>query len=90
LHVPKLYVNLLSIYQIMHYGTKKRVEFTLNFVTISNMHDNSMIFVGEVIHESRLYTFNKFIAKYDFYLLLMHVEDTNTLWHKKIDHMNLK
>jgi hypothetical protein len=58
-------VNLLSVYQITHSGTGKRVEFTPDSVTISDMHDNSMIVVGEVNHQYRLYTFSKFIAKSD-------------------------
>jgi hypothetical protein len=70
LHVPKLSMNLISIYQITHSGTGKRVEFTPDSITISDMHDNSMIVVGEVNHQSRLYTFSKFIAKSDSALLL--------------------
>jgi hypothetical protein len=50
LHVPKLSMNLLSIYQISHSGTGKMVEFTLDFVTIYGMHNNSKIVVGEVNH----------------------------------------
>jgi hypothetical protein len=79
LHVPKLYMNILSIYQIIHSGTGKRVEFTPNSVTISNIHDNSTIVVGEVNHQSHLYTFIKFIFKYDYNLLLTHVDDTSRL-----------
>jgi hypothetical protein len=50
LHVPKLSMNLLSIYQITQSGTRKRVEFTPDSVTIYDMHDNSKIVVGEVNH----------------------------------------
>jgi hypothetical protein len=90
LHVPKLSMNLLSIYQITHSGTGKRVEFTPDSVTISDIHDNSMIVVGEVNHQSRLYTFSKFIAKSDYALLLTHVDDTSRLWHERFDHLNFK
>jgi hypothetical protein len=90
LHVPKLSVNLLSIYQITHSGIGKRVEFTLDFVTISDIHDNYTIVVGEVNHQSRLYTFSKFIAKSDFALLLTHVHDISRLWYERFDHMNFK
>jgi hypothetical protein len=83
-------MNLLSIYQITHSGTGKRVEFTPDSITISDMHDNSMIVVGEVNHQSHLYTFSKFIAKYDSSLLLMHVDDTSRLWHEIFNHMNFK
>jgi hypothetical protein len=47
-HVPKLSMNLLSIYQITQLG--KSVEFTTDYVTIYDMHDNSKIIVGEVNH----------------------------------------
>jgi hypothetical protein len=51
LHVLKLSINILSMYQITHIGTRKRVEFTLDFVTIFDMEDNSKIVVGEVDHK---------------------------------------
>ena len=51
LHVPKFSVNLLYVYQIAHSGTGKRVEFTHDYVTISDMHDDSTIVVGEVNHQ---------------------------------------
>jgi hypothetical protein len=54
------------------------------------MHDNSMIFVGEVNYQSNLYTFSTFTAKYDFYLLLMHVDDTSRFWHDRPNHLNFK
>ena len=39
-HVPKLFVNIMFVYQIRHSSTGKRVEFTPNSVTIYDMHDN--------------------------------------------------
>jgi hypothetical protein len=90
LHVPKLFMNLLFIYEITHSGIGKRVEFTHDFVTIYDMRDNSTIVVVEVNHQSCLYTFSKFIVKYDFVLLLMHVDDTSRLWHERFGHLNFK
>jgi hypothetical protein len=58
------------------------VEFTLYSVTIYDMHDNYVIFVGEVNHQLCLYTFIKLIAKSDFALLLTHDDDTIRLWHE--------
>jgi hypothetical protein len=58
LHVPNLSMNLLSVYHITHKG--KRVEFTSNLVSVIDMHDNSIIAIGEVDHKSRLYKFTKF------------------------------
>jgi hypothetical protein len=81
LHVPKLSINLLSVYQIIHTGTRKMMEFTPDSVTIYDMQDNSKIVVGEVNHESRLYTFSKFIAKTDSTLQLTHANDDSVeIW----------
>jgi hypothetical protein len=66
------------------------VEFTPESITIYDIHDNSTIVLGESNHQSHLYTFNKFIAKFDFDLLLTHVDDTSRLWHERFVHMNLK
>jgi len=49
-----------------------------------------MIFVGEVKHQYRLYTFSKFITKFDSNLLLTYVDDTSRLWHKIFNHINFK
>jgi hypothetical protein len=83
-------MNLLSFYQITHYGTGKRVEFTPNSIIISNIHDNFMIVVGEVNHQSRLYTFGKFITKSNSSLLLTHIDDDSRLWHEISIHINFK
>jgi len=32
LHVPSLYMNFLSIYQIKHLGSRRKVEFYLNYL----------------------------------------------------------
>jgi hypothetical protein len=58
LHVPKLSMNLFSVYQISRKG--KNVEFTSYSVSVFDMHDNSIIAIGEVDHKSRLYKFTKF------------------------------
>jgi hypothetical protein len=49
LHVPKLSMNLLSIYHITHSGIGKRVEFTLDSVIISEMADGSRLQLGRWI-----------------------------------------
>ena len=90
LHIPKLSVNLLSIYQITHSGTGKRVEFTPDSATIYDMHDNSKISIGEANDQSRLYTFSKFIAKSDSALLLTHADDDSRIWHERFGHLNFK
>jgi hypothetical protein len=73
LHVPKLSMNLLSVYQITQKG--KKIEFTLDSVSVIDMHDNSIIAIGEVDHKSRLYKFTKFFYD-DSSILLTHKENT--------------
>jgi hypothetical protein len=73
LHVPKLSMNLLSVYQIIRKG--KNFEFTSDSVSIIDMHDNSIIAIGEVDHKSRLYKFTKF-SDDDSSILLTHKDST--------------
>jgi hypothetical protein len=73
LHVPKLSMNLLSVYQIVQKG--KKFEFTSDSVSVINMHDNSIIAIGEVDHKSSLYKFTKFFYD-DSSILLTHKEIT--------------
>jgi hypothetical protein len=75
LHVPKISVNLLSVYQMTNSNNGKRVIFTSNAVDIYDMKTNSRVSIGdiydmqtnskvstsEVNHQSRLYTFFEFI-----------------------------
>ena len=89
LHVPKLSVNLLSVYQITHFGTRKRVEFTPDAVNIFDIQSNSKVATGEVNHRSRLYTFSKFI-ELDSALLLTHADDSSKLWHEIFGHLNFR
>jgi hypothetical protein len=73
LHVPNLSMNLLSVYHITQ--KDKRDEFTSDSVSVIDMHDNSIIAVGEVDHKSRLYKFTKF-SDDDSSILLTHKEST--------------
>jgi hypothetical protein len=78
LHVPQLFVNLLSVYQITHSGSGKKVEFTPDSVSMFNMQDNSKIVVREVNNQYWLYSFTKFIEP-NSSILLMHVDDSSIL-----------
>jgi hypothetical protein len=86
LHVPKIYINILSVYQITQTG--KRVEFTLDSVIVLDMHDSSIIAIAEVDHKSQLYKFSKF-TNYDSSLLLTHSNDSIRVWQEIFCHLNL-
>jgi hypothetical protein len=80
LHVPKLSVNLLFVYQIENSGTGTKFVFTPNSMDIYDMQTNSRVETGEVNHQSRLYTFSEFI-ELDSALLLTHVDESTRIWH---------
>jgi hypothetical protein len=82
LHVPKLFVKLLSVYQMTNSGTGKKVIFTPNFVDIYDMQTNSRVSIGEVNHQSRLYTFYEFIEA-DSTLLLTHADESSRIWNER-------
>jgi hypothetical protein len=89
LHVPKLYVNLLSMYQMMNSSTGKRFVFTPNSVGIYDMKTNSRVATNEVNHQSRLYTFSEFIEP-NSCLLLTHTDESGRIWHKRFGHLNFR
>jgi hypothetical protein len=89
LHLPKLSINLFSVYQMKNYGNGKKFIFTPNSMEIYNMKTNSMVATGEVNHQSRLYTFYEFIEP-DSALLLTHADESSRTWHKRFGHLNFR
>jgi hypothetical protein len=87
LHVPKLSVNLLSVYQMKNYGTENKVIFIPNFMDIYDMQTNSRVSTGEANHQSRLYTFSEFIEP-DSTLLLTHADESSRIWQERFGHLN--
>jgi hypothetical protein len=87
LHIPKLSVNLLSMYQMTNSDTGKKVIFTPNSMDIYNMQTNSKVATDEVYHHSRLYIFFEFIEP-DFALLLTHADESSRIWQERFGHFN--
>jgi hypothetical protein len=87
LHVPKLSVNLLSLYQMTNYDTGNKFIFTPNSMDIYDMQTNSRVSTSKVNHQSRLYTFYEFIEP-DSSLMLTHVDESSRIWHKKFGHFH--
>jgi hypothetical protein len=72
-----------------NYNTRKRVVFTLDVVYIYDMQTNSKVSIGEVNHQSRLYTCFEFIEP-DFALLLTHGDESSRIWHERLEHLNFR
>jgi hypothetical protein len=89
LHVPKLSVNILSVYQMTNSDTGNKVIFTPNSLDIYDLKTNSRVATDEVNHQSRLYTFSEFIEP-DSTLLLTHVDESSRIWHKRFGHLNFR
>ena len=47
LYVPNLISNLLSVYQITHFGDGHKVEFLLDSVMVCSLRDDSLVAVGK-------------------------------------------
>jgi hypothetical protein len=50
LHIPKILVNLLSVYQMTNFSTRNRFVFTHDVVDTYDMQTNSKVATGELNH----------------------------------------
>jgi hypothetical protein len=89
LHVPKISVNLLSVYQMTNSNTGKKFIYTPNVVVIYDMQTNSRVATSEVNHQSRLYTFSE-MTEPDFALLPTHADESSRIWHQIFGQLNLR
>ena len=82
LYVPNLTSNLLSVYQITHLGDGHKVEFLPHSVQVRSLKDDSLVVVGKVNDNKRLYTFSHFVPKSPSQALLTHSTSNINLWHE--------
>jgi hypothetical protein len=71
LHVPKLFVNLLSMYQMKNFDTRKKFIFTPNSMDIYNMQTNSKVSTGEINNQPDCILFMNSLNLILLYFLLM-------------------
>jgi hypothetical protein len=90
LQVPSLSVNLLSIYQITHSGSRRKVEFTPDSAVITDISTGSQLAHGIADHGSHLYFFSHFVPKYIRNVFLSQYNDISKLWHEIFVHLNNK
>ena len=89
-HVPSLSKNILSIYQISHFGSGRKVEFTLDSTVITDISTGSQLAHGIADHGSRLYFLSHFVPKYISTIFLSQYNDISRLWHEIFGHINYK
>jgi hypothetical protein len=90
LHVPSLSKNILSIYQITHSSSGRKVEFTPDSAVITNISTGSQLAHGIADHCSRFYFFSHFVPKYISIVFLSQYNDIRRLWHEIFSHLNYK
>ena len=61
LYVPSLAANMLSVYQMTHTGSPKRVIFGPDLVEITDISTGNIIVKGIANHASKAYEFSHFI-----------------------------
>ena len=54
---------------------------------IYDIQTNSRVSTGEINHQSRIYTFSKFI-ELDYSLFLTHADESSRIWHEMFEHLN--
>jgi hypothetical protein len=56
---------------------------------IYDMQTNSKVATDEVNHQSRLYTFSKFVEP-DSALLFTHADESSRIWNERFGHLNFR
>ena len=82
LYVPSLTANLLSIYQMTHTVSPKRVTFDSYSVEITKKAVGKLVAKGIVNHSTKAYEFQHFFHVYPPTTLLSHANNTNNIWHE--------
>ena len=90
LYVPSLAADLLSVYQMTHTGSPKRVLFEPDTIDISYISSRKMIAKGVANHASKAYEFSHFFPYSHQSSLLTHDNETIRLRHERFGHLNFK
>jgi len=89
--VPTLSCNLLSVYQIIHSGEGKVVEFSPHDVVIKDLRDPRQILDTDIANDStRLYNFNNFGSSTLPSVFVAHNDEVSKLWHERFGHLNYR
>ena len=90
LYVPILASNLLSVYQMTHIGSPKKVLLSPDDVEINEISNGKFIAKGVVDHISKVYKFSHFLPYSNPSSLLIHANETSKLWHEIFGHIKYK
>ena len=89
--VPTLSCNLLSVYEIIHSGEGKIVEFSLHDVVIKDLRDPRQILATGIADDcTRLYKINKFGSSTFPSVFVAHNDEVSKLWRELFGHLNYR
>jgi hypothetical protein len=88
LHVPSLSKNILSIYQITHSISGRKVEFSPDSAVITDISTSSQLAHGIADHGSCLYLFSHLVPKYISTIFLSQYNNIIRLWNEIFGHLN--
>ena len=88
LYVLGLASNILSVYQMTHTGSPKKVIFSLDDVEIIEISNGKVIEKGVVDHISKVYMFSHFLPYSNPSALLIHANEARNIWHEIFGHIN--
>ena len=90
LYVLGLASNLLSMYQMTHTRSPKKVIFSPDEVEITEISSGRVIAKGVVNHAQKVYMFSHFLTYSNPSALLIHANEASNIWHEIFGHLNYK
>ena len=87
-YVLGLASKLLSVYQMTHTGSPKKVIFSPNEVEIIEISNSKGIEKGVVDHTSKVYMFSHFLSFSNPSTLLIHANEARNIWKVIFGHLN--
>ena len=88
LYVLGLASNLLSVYQMTHTGSPKKVISSPDDVEITEILSGKVIAKEVVDHTSKVYMFSHFLPYSNPSSLPIHDNEASKLWHEIFFHLN--
>jgi hypothetical protein len=89
LGVPCISCNHLSVYQIIHSGEGKTIEFSPHQFVIKDLKYLKYVLATGIADDiTRLYTFDNFGSSYFSSFFVAHSDDLRKLWHEQFGHLN--
>ena len=89
-YVPSLAANLLSINQMTHTCSPKRVTFDSDSVEIIENSTGKLITKGISNHATKDYDFSHCLHVSHPTALFSHAKNTGKIWHERFGHLNFK